>query len=67
MSKLTAKELEILGTLREACDTLEELPEAHVDDAADFGFHIRACENIIMSRVAMRSNPKTFDIEDGFK
>lgn len=62
---MTDKELEIIETLKDAHDKFNACPPEHSADIPDFAFHIRALQNIVLSREGLRImlNEKSIPLE----
>ena len=60
MNELTSNERAVLDCLVDAYNHFAYLPTLHPDDFKDFVYHTHALQNIVMARVAVRSNPEYF-------
>ena len=58
--KLTKEEMNVLNTTGVAWNEFAKLKEQHPADKAEFLFHIRACQHLILCRLTRRSDPKIF-------
>jgi len=54
------EEKQVMDKLVEAHNLFRLLPEYHGSDITEWVHHFHALQNIIMSRVAVRSNPEMF-------
>jgi len=60
---MTEDEVQILETLVKAHNIFTSLDQYHPDDAHEWGQHLHGLQNIIMSRVAVRSDPVLFGLD----
>jgi len=62
---MTPEEMRVIALLGDAFNEFCKLPKYHPQDGLEFCQHIHACQNIVMSRDAVRSHPEIFGkVED---
>lgn len=61
--KLGDAEIAVINHLADAYNVFVQLQEFHPSDQREFEQAIHVCQHIVMSRVAVRSNPELFHVK----
>ncbi len=57
---MTPEELALIEKLADCTIAFHQLDSYHPSDEVEFGYAIHVCQNIVMSRVAVRKYPELF-------